>query len=85
MRCSLCRRIDRAVFTRLRPGREYLLLCGVCLDRSNVRIADELQQTSLHARHATQASSLDKSGHFWRRLAGVFALPMRKIEIEIVR
>jgi hypothetical protein len=72
MRCSLCRRIDRAVFARLFPGRAYLLLCGPCLDHINAQIADGLQHTSLvpapHTKHAS-------------RLADVFVLPMRKADI----
>ena len=77
MRCSMCRRIDRAVFTRLFPGRTYLLLCSVCLDHLNAQIVN----TSLvHARHTEQSCGPDRPDHFWRRLAGVFRLPMRKIE-----
>jgi len=66
MRCSLCRRIDRAVFTRLLPGRAYLLLCGVCLDRLNAQIVDI---SLVHVCHAKQSSGPDRSGHFgagWR-------------------
>lgn len=82
MRCSLCRRIDRAVFARLFPGRAYLLLCGVCLDHLNAQFADGLQNISLvPARHTKHASRPDKSGRFWSRLADVFVLPMRKTEI----
>ena len=82
MRCSLCRRIDRAVFARLFPGRAYLLLCGACLDHINAQIADGLQHTSLApARHTKHASRSDKFGRFWSRLADVFMLPMRKTEI----
>lgn len=81
MRCSLCQRIDRAVFARLLPGRVYLLLCGVCLDYINANITDELHNISLvQARHTKPPSRPDRPGHFWRRLAGVFVLPMRKIE-----
>jgi hypothetical protein len=61
MRCSLCRRIDRAVFARLFPERAYLLLCGACLDHINAQIADGLQHTSLvPARHTKHASRPDK-------------------------
>ena len=82
MRCSLCRRINRAVFARLFPGHTYLLLCSACLDHINAQIADGLQHTSLvPARHTKHASRPDKSGHFWGRLADVFVLPMRKREI----
>jgi hypothetical protein len=80
MRCSVCRRIDRAVFARLFPERSYLLLCGVCLDHINAQIADGLQHRSLGQAHYTESPSRsNRSGHFWTRLAGVFLLPMRKI------
>lgn len=80
MRCSLCRRVDRAIFARLFPGRAYLLLCGVCLGSINAKIADELYNTSLaHTRHTEPASR--RSDHFWSRLAGIFVVPTRKIEI----
>jgi hypothetical protein len=70
MRCSLCRRIDRAVFARLFPGRAYLLLCGVCLDHINAQIMNGLQHTSLApARHTKHAPRSDKFGRFWSRLA----------------
>jgi hypothetical protein len=60
MRCSMCRRIDRAVFTRLLPGRAYLLLCSVCLDHLNVQIVD----TSLgRARHTKQSSGPARPFH----------------------
>jgi hypothetical protein len=81
MRCSVCRRIDRAVFARLFPGGAYLLLCGVCLDHINAQIADGLQHRSLiQAHHTEPASRPHGSGHFWGLLAGVFVLPVRKIE-----
>jgi len=80
MRCSVCRRSDRAVFARLLPRRAYLLLCGVCLDRLNAQFV----ATSLvHARHTKQSSGPNRSGHFWSRLAGVFVLPIRKLRASV--
>jgi len=79
MRCSVCRRSDRAVFARLLPRRAYLLLCGVCLDRLNA----QLVATSLvHARHTKQSSGPNRSGDFWSRLAGVL-LPIRKLRASV--
>lgn len=81
MRCSRCRRIDRAVFARLFPGRAYLLLCGVCLSYINANIARALPNTSMaEPGHTKQASRPNRSGHLWSRLVGVFVLPMRKFE-----
>jgi hypothetical protein len=52
------------------------------LDHINAQIADGLQHTSLApARHTKHTSRSDKFGRFWRRLADVFMLPMRKAEI----
>lgn len=63
MRCSLCRRIDRAVFARLCPARAFLLLCSVCLDYINAQIADGLQHASaVQVCHTTQPSRPNRSG-----------------------
>lgn len=83
MRCSMCRRIDRAVFTRLLPGRAYLLLCSVCLDHLNVQIV----VTSLvHERHTKQSSGpASQAGPCWSRLAGVFTWPMKNRDRRLKR
>jgi hypothetical protein len=62
MRCSLCRRTNRAIFARLFPGHAYLLLCSACLDHINAQIADGLQHALLvPACHTKHASRPDKS------------------------
>jgi hypothetical protein len=82
MRCSLCRRTNRAIFARLFPGHAYLLLCSACLDHINAQIADGLQHALLvPACHTKHASRPDKSDDFWGRLADAFVSPMRKREI----
>lgn len=78
MRCNSCRRNDRAIFARLFPGRRYVLLCGVCLDRLNGYIHHRLQDGSLlPLRHSNPVRQPYKSHHIRNRMIDIFTAPVR--------
>lgn len=80
MRCSSCRRIDRAVFARLLPGRTYVVLCGGCLDHINEQIQYRLRHRSpAHVRHTNLVREPHRPPHLLSRFTNAFTAPVRKL------
>lgn len=52
MNCLRCKRTNRALFTRLMAGGEYMILCDICLHVKNSEIVDELVSLRTHPRRS---------------------------------
>jgi hypothetical protein len=80
MRCSACRRKDRAIFARLFSGGKYLLLCGACLDHINGQIQHRLQSGSPPPlRYTKLVCQPYRRRHLWSRLTDSFTVPVRML------
>lgn len=74
MVCTQCRRSNRALFTRILPGRAYSLLCGGCLDEMNATIAAHLRRSNAQPRPLRSSVSVPAPTRpSWFRIA--FPLP----------